>query len=317
MSLQRSRLDIDEHQERPARRSSSTDPRTQDAARTGRGARQYTHRSTVTDPKGTGLAFSAMTATTGSCECTCFGFDTELQRHSYVVDVLNCTRRPDTVIDGRSARKWEVWVADEGVPVRYEYFAEPAASGPWPLRIITPAGTQDFDRFVNSTPDVAAFAPQGCCRGMPHTECARQADAGRPPLTAPPASALDASTATAVVRGRVGSIVVDDPWRGTTTDWTLPTGAGWAVARPVPDVPPGVISARQIERAKTNGRNTAGMAATAGVCQTRTPMLFWPAAPLLAFPGSAFGVVGGCCVLGEHSERGLHSSGHQWCPFPV
>ena len=65
--------------------------------------------------------------------------------------------------------------------------------------------------------------------------------------------------AAVIMRARVGTILLDDPWRGTTTDWTVPDTDGWEDVKTVPDVPTGVVSALQVERAQTAGSNTASM----------------------------------------------------------
>ena len=135
--------------------------------------------STVTDPLGTGLAFSARTSTgaNGStCSCGCFGFRTALTAHSFLgPGVLNCTRvLPDAPLNGSAssslARRWLVF-AEQPAMARIEYWAE--ESGPWPLRIQSSlTGTQVFGArgpAVPASPDV--FAPQACCRGVPPSSC--------------------------------------------------------------------------------------------------------------------------------------------------
>lgn len=62
----------------------------------------------------------------------------------------------------------------------------------------------------------------------------------------------------AILSGRVGAVVSDDPWLGTTINWSRWLGQDdWAPTRAVPDVPPGNISALQVERVQTTGSSTS------------------------------------------------------------
>ena len=78
--------------------------------------------------------------------------------------VTNCTRLPDAWIAGAPARHWAVDAFEGSADlVHYEYFA--ALDAPWPLRIVTDAGVQAFERggVAAGVPPLKAFAPQACC----------------------------------------------------------------------------------------------------------------------------------------------------------
>ena len=136
VSLQRSRLDIYEHATRSL-------------------------RMTTTDPAFSGLAHSALVNTSsGRCSCKVFHFTSKLSTYSYVGrGITNCTRMPDAHVRGQRVRHWSV-DADEPKG-HYEYYAAEAA--PWPVRVESRAGTEDFSRMAAALPPFSTFAAQACC----------------------------------------------------------------------------------------------------------------------------------------------------------
>lgn len=121
----------------------------------------HTTRSTLTDPAGTGMAYSAEIASDKSCTCTRFPFSNALQEYTYIgTNIANCTRRADTFVNGIPVRHWSV-DALQPYADHFEYFAE--MSAPWPVQIISKTGRQDFAGFTQVVPPLAAFKPQPCC----------------------------------------------------------------------------------------------------------------------------------------------------------
>ena len=59
----------------------------------------------------------------------------------------------DTTVHGTPARHWSI-DANQPDPVHLEYFA--AADAPWPLRVVTAAGRQDFGAFDALVPPLSA-----------------------------------------------------------------------------------------------------------------------------------------------------------------
>ena len=122
-----------------------------------------TVRSTVTDPTGSGIGHSAFETSSG-CDCRAFKFSEPIKTFSYLghsPSIANCSRQPDTIIEGKAARHWSI-ILSHPVYEQLEYYA--AMTEPWPLRIVTEVGTQDFPSFTGRAAPLATFAPQLCCR---------------------------------------------------------------------------------------------------------------------------------------------------------
>lgn len=131
--------------------------------------------STVTDPLVSGMAYSARTTSVGVCTCSCFAFSNPLLNHSYIgPGMVNCTRKlPDMTINGTSTQHFVVY-ADQPTLVRIDYYANQPASGPFPVQVITPLGTQKFGRCVAlrlSPSHLTIFDPQRCCKNMTEGRC--------------------------------------------------------------------------------------------------------------------------------------------------
>lgn len=69
---------------------------------------------------------------------------------------------------------------------------------------------------------------------------------------------VDGITAYATIEGRTGAIISDDPWLGTTTDWTRKADVGWGRVK-IPNSLPGRKVALQVDRVKTAGSATTGL----------------------------------------------------------
>ena len=145
---------------------------------------QRTTTSTVTDPGGSGLAFSAKTHANGTCSCLCFAFRATLRPHDYLgPGVINCTRvLPDAVLPGggnssnatKLTRRWTAF-AQQPRLVRVDYWSGEPVDGPWPLRVVNSAGTQEFvaGGGAAGVPPLAVFEPQACCAGVPAGNCSK------------------------------------------------------------------------------------------------------------------------------------------------
>lgn len=184
VALQRSRLDIYDHD-------------------------QGTLRSTVTDPSGSGVGLSALIARDGTCSCSRFNFTHDITPYTYVaLPIVNCSQQPDTVVHGTRARHWSIdalqlrrgdiaaefnigigaGVQDSQHFDHSEYYAE--ALAPWPIRIITRAGQQEFEHFEARVPPLATFAPQACCSTDGRTqEASADSNATTDRINAPGAAA--------------------------------------------------------------------------------------------------------------------------------
>lgn len=145
--------------------------------------------STVTDPGGTGLAYSASwpsggdpAVATAGCKCSCFPFANRLQNYSYLApaaDIVNCTELPlPAPVRGRLASHWVVYSEQPPAerPTRTDYFAA-ASSEPagwplaWPVRVVTEAAVEDINNISAAVPPLETFAPPACCSGVSPARC--------------------------------------------------------------------------------------------------------------------------------------------------